>query len=196
MLEQLYNMWDDDLEIDHESNEREYQEELMFNPWISYDCSNIPSGKLERFIKGNNTYRRFDKEFAAYDVVQAYQWYDPLHLYAEHNGIKKADNKIRKLIRKLSKGGISIDELCKVIKAKIDYRKCNIYKSAADYYIDAFYTRTDWYWEYRMWGYEKVNGVLWRKEEMIEYLGYGYIMHKYTINRKTMYRYEKVGEWS
>lgn len=168
------------------------QEEVTFNPRIEYDCSNIPSGKLERFINGNNTYKRFDKEFASYHVAQAYFWYDPLHLYAEHNGFKNESKKIKRMIEKLSKGGVLIDHLIHKMVNSVQYKKCDIYKSAADLYIEALNDKQDWRWRFMLDEYENVDGVLYRKNEMLKYLGYGYKELKYTMNGKTFYRYEEL----
>lgn len=130
---------EDDLswpEPDWDEIEREFQEELQFNPRIGIDCSNIQSGKLESFIEGNNKFKRFDPEFGRNDITEAFHWWDEkeLHKFACNKGYMNAHKKVHGIIAKYDTYHTSaiIDKL----KSHIEYKKTRQFKNIADGVIE------------------------------------------------------------
>ncbi|EQA7786736.1 hypothetical protein ACX818_001330 [Acinetobacter baumannii] len=192
-------LWDDDYpELsaeDYERLEREYQEMAEDEPWNYHlDCTNIHSGKLEEFIKDSNSYSKLDKRFVHPDVLRRIQWYDPIHNYCNNHGYKICMNHIERLIAKHAPGGVAVSKLVYLIKNNIKYKKSNTFRSAAEHYISELTAKTwDSTWS-GLYDFEVVNGVLWRKDEMYNYLGFGYTTFRRWCNGRTSIEYQKIEE--
>lgn len=168
-LEDLFGLWDDPwpelTTSEYAQLEQEYQEDMEDHPWNYMDCTNIRAGKLEDFIKGNNTYKRYDKKFAHPDVARKFAYYDPLHLFAQHQNYKNMGNKINRMLRKYAKNGVHENVFCYKIKSDPLFKKCWVYRDVALNYLEAIkHTEDFWYWTYMLPEFTIKNGVIKLKE--------------------------------
>lgn len=102
---------------------------------VNYDvhiCFNWK--KLERLNKGNNTYKRFDPEFAHPDVAHNIGWYDPIHVFCNNKGYMNAVKKCEGIIRKSV--GMPVCHALYKIKNHIEYRKSRTFRDAAKWFIE------------------------------------------------------------
>lgn len=137
----------------------------------------INQHKLSKLVSGNNTYKRFDKEFAHPDVAYKYAWYDPIHDFCNNKGYRNAVNKIDRLIARHVKGGIMAEHLVDLIKGCNEWKHSNTFKSAAKHYIDTlenpfggYGTGENWGWMLSEYVYQ--NGCVMNKADARKYWGY------------------------
>lgn len=90
--------------------------------------------KLEYFNKCNNTYKRFDPEFAHIDVANNFAWYDPIHDFCNNKGYKNAVKKCEGIVRKSV--GMPVCHALYKIKNHIEYKKSKTFRNAAKWFIE------------------------------------------------------------
>lgn len=175
-------------EYDHYTSDYEYKPKpLDFDYDFDYelgvhDSLNIGrlANKLKKFNNTPTNPKRFDPEFAHYDVLNkfAYDAENQLHDFAHNKGCRNAINHIERMIEKYAKnGGVMVWKICKKIKSHKRYKSDATFRRVAKWYIDTLeqpnrfdYDSYDWDFYFKNYVYQ--NGCLMDKKSARKYWGY------------------------
>lgn len=179
-----FGLWGDDepdLELDAWTPEEEYEYVFDHNlgVWPSMDLSNINQNRLEKFVTGNNKYKRFDPEFAAYEVKEKFVWHEDncLHDFANNKGYRNAINYIDRMVAKeVAKGGASVDHLIHKIRGNKKYKHDHTFRVHANRIIKSL-TMPDLVtpsesFNFHFENYVYMFGSIWTKEGFYKYHGF------------------------
>lgn len=175
-----YSYWNNTFlcEYDHFTSDFEYiPDELDCDYDFDYATGTRDSvqvlGNLRTKLIGFNkpqSYKKYDASMANPEIMNR----NPLKVWSSHTGFKKERNHIIRMIEKEVKVCQSLNKLNEKIKGNIKYRKCNIYRSAANCYLKTLECYDESWWDYMLPGFILVGNTVWRKTKMFQFLGYGY----------------------
>jgi hypothetical protein len=177
-MERKFNEFPNPLfdDYDHFTSDFEYEPEPL--PWdyhfdwqlgcdFNIDTSGIPSGKLEKFMTGTNTYMHYDRKqkwgMCPYERRRFAHWH----------GFKVEMNNIDRIVASMVKPCAMVDEIVKRIKANPKYKHYATYRNAAGYMIRDLQNPDYWWWNSnkRLRKFVVVNNCVWLKTETRKYLG-------------------------
>lgn len=145
--------------------------------YYNLDLSGINQDHLEKFVKGNNSYKWYDRKQAHPDIAHRLSYQIDIHDFCNNKGFRNADNKIERMIEShVKNGGCMANVLVYKIKNCADYKHNHTFRQAAKRYIDAleqpqnFSWITNWEWCMSQYVYQ--DGCVMNKHDARKYWGY------------------------